>query len=115
MTAGGLKVEIADGSINIAREGKFQKVVDKVQQITFNGQLAREKGQTVVYVTERCVFSLEPEGVVLREIAPGLDLEKGVHSQLGFKVNVAQDLKGMDSALFRSEVMGLNQREEWQA
>ena len=115
VTAGGLKVEIDDGSINIAREGKFQKVVGKVQQITFNGQLARQKGQTAVYVTERCVFSLEPEGVVLREIAPGLDLEKDVLSQLGFKVNVAQDLKGMDAALFRSEVMGLNLREEWQA
>ena len=113
VTAGGLKVEVSDGNVNITREGRFRKVVDKVQQITFNGQLARKKGQAVVYVTERCIFNLEPDGVVLREIAPGLDLQKDILSQIGFNVNVAQDLKEMDPAIFRSEVMGLKQLKEW--
>jgi len=115
VTAGGLKVEIAEGRIKIAQEGRFQKVVDKVHQITFNGRLAREKGQTVVFVTERCVFQLEPDGVVLREIAPGLDLQTDVLSQIGFEVKVAQDLKEMDAALFQSEVMEIekiNQRKQ---
>jgi len=113
VTAGGLKVEVSDGHVNIAQEGRFRKVVDRVQQITFNGQIARKKGQTVVYVTERCIFNLEPDGVVLREIAPGLDLQKDILDQIGFKVNVAQDLKEMAPSLFRSEVMGLSQLKEW--
>jgi acyl CoA:acetate/3-ketoacid CoA transferase len=67
----------------------------------------------VVYVTERCIFNLEPDGVVLREVAPGLDLQKDILDQIGFNVKVAQDLKDMDPGLFRSELMGLNQLEAW--
>ena len=115
VTAGGLKVAVSNGQVKIAQEGKFRKVVDKVQQITFNGQLARQKNQTVVYVTERCIFNLEPDGVVLREVAPGLDLQKDILDQVGFKVKIALDLKEMDSALFRPEVMGINQRKAWKA
>ena len=115
VTAGGLKVAVSDGQVNIAQEGKFRKVVDKVQQITFNGQLARQKNQTVVYVTERCIFNLEPDGVVLREVAPGLDLQKDILDQAGFKVKVARDLKEMDPVLFRPEVMGIKQRKAWKA
>ena len=113
VTAGGLRVEISDGQVNITQEGRFKKIVDRVQQITFNGRLAREKGQTVVYVTERGVFHLEPDGIVLREIAPGLDLQRDILSQIGFKVNIAQDLKEMNPILFHSEEMGLKQCGQW--
>jgi len=115
VTAGGLKVAVSNGQVKIAQEGKFRKVVDKVQQITFNGQLARQKNQTVVYVTERCIFNLEPDGVVLREVAPGLDLQKDILDQLGFNVKVARDLKDMEPVLFHPEVMGINQRKAWKA
>jgi propionate CoA-transferase len=87
--------------------------VDQVLQITFNGRLAREKGQPVVYVTERGVFHLGREGIVLREIAPGLDLQEHLLSQIGFQVRVADDLKEMDPMIFRLGTMGLKQHEHW--
>ena len=47
-------------------------------QISFNGRLARERGQEVVFVSERAVFRLEQDGLVLCEIAPGADLQRDV-------------------------------------
>jgi propionate CoA-transferase len=113
LTAGGLKVDISEGRVKIVKEGKTQKFVERVQQITFNGQSARKKAQDVIFVTERGVFDLDPDGLVLREIAPGLDVERDILSQIGFKLKVAHDLKEMDHTIFQSEPMGLKQTDQW--
>jgi propionate CoA-transferase len=77
-TSGGLDVRIVDGKERILQEGKYRKFKQQVEQITFSGRYAREKGQNVLYVTERCVFALRPEGLTLIEIAPGINLEKDI-------------------------------------
>ena len=61
----------------------------------------------VSYVTERAVFELEEDGLVLSEIAPGLDLERDVLSQMGFRPRIARPLKTMDVRLFGVTPMGL--------
>ncbi len=106
-TAGGLKVNIENGMLSIANEGKFKKMVSDVEHITFSGDYANEVGQPVVYITERAVFELKPEGLVLTEIAPGMDLEKDILGQMDFKPIIADDLKEMDARIFREEKMGL--------
>ena len=60
----------------------------------------------MLYVTERAVFTLTPEGVELTEIAPGVDLQKDVLDQMDFKP-IVRDVKQMDERLFRTEPMGL--------
>lgn len=106
-TAGGLDVEIKDEKLNIIKEGKVQKFVDQVEQVTFSGDYAIETGQPVIYITERAVFELRKEGFTLTEIAPGVDLEKDVIAQMGFRPNIADDLKIMDIKLFKEGKMGL--------
>jgi len=106
-TAAGAKYDFSDGTLTIAQEGKVRKMVDKVAQVSFNGKLAREKGQKVVFVTERAVFELVPEGVMLIEIAPGVDLERDVLGQMDFTPIVSADLKEMDASLFTDGVFGL--------
>lgn len=106
-TAGGLKVEVNDGKLNIVQEGKVKKFVNKVQQITFSGEYARKTGQRVFYVTERAVFQMKPEGLTLIEIAPGVDLEKDVLNQMEFKPLIAKDLKLMNERIFRPGPMGI--------
>ena len=70
-TAGGLTVAVENGRIRIVKEGNTRKFVDDVQQLTFSGEYASRSRQPVLYVTERCVFSLEDGKMKLREIAPG--------------------------------------------
>jgi acyl CoA:acetate/3-ketoacid CoA transferase len=50
---------------------------------------------------------LEQQGLVVAEIAPGVDLERDVLSKAGIPLSVAKDLKTMDPGLFRPEPMGL--------
>ncbi len=71
----GAKLGVEDGRLVIAKEGKLKKLVQNVEHVTFSGRRAIEQGQDITYVTERCVMKLTPRGVVVTEIAPGVDLE----------------------------------------
>ena len=99
-TARGLEVEFAGGKLRIVKEGTQKKLVKKVTQISFNGEIARRKGQKVHFVTERAVFELRPEGPVLIEIAPGIDLKRDILEQMEFAPIVARDLKTTDASLY---------------
>lgn len=106
-TAGGLKVAWPDGETDIIQEGRFKKFVSQLDQVSYNGKLAVKRGQEVLFLTERAVFALRPRGLTLIEIAPGIDFEKNILAHMGFRPNVAEDLKVMDARLFRPQLMGL--------
>ncbi|TFG93664.1 MAG: acyl CoA:acetate/3-ketoacid CoA transferase [Syntrophobacterales bacterium] len=105
-TAGGLKVAVQDGKILIEQEGREKKFHDQVEQVTFSGKYAAQKGTPVLFVTERCVFSLTKEGMELTEVAPGIDIEKDILAQMGFKPIVRKP-RLMDERIFRLRPMGL--------
>jgi propionate CoA-transferase len=105
LTAGGLSVAVENGKLHILQEGKNKKFIQQVEQITFSGAYAKETGQPVLYVTERAVFELTKGGMVLTEIAPGVDLEKDVLAQIEFQVKVSPDLKRMDERIFDEKPM----------
>jgi len=106
-TAGGLKVSVSDGKLNIDQEGRLGKFVDQVEHVTFSGKYAASKDQYVRYVTERCVFSLTKKGLELIEIAPGVDLEKDILALMAFKPAIKEPLGLMDERIFNPEPMGL--------
>ena len=106
-TGKGLKVSFSEKGLSIDQEGSLCKLVKKVDQISYNGNIARKKQQKMHYVTERAVFSLEKDGIVLTEIAPGVDLKKDILSQMAFRPRIAADLKRMDMALFKDGPYGL--------
>ncbi|MDT8333940.1 3-oxoacid CoA-transferase, partial [Roseomonas gilardii] len=86
-----------------------------VEQVSFSGPLAREKGQDVTFVTERAVFELTAEGVMLTEIAPGMRLREDVLDQMGFEPLVSPSLKPMDKRLFRAGPMGMHEEFQMRA
>ncbi len=103
----GAKFSIADGAVRIEKEGKVKKLVQEVEHVSFSGRRAVAQGQEILYVTERCVMKLTPDGVVLTEIAPGVDLQTYILDQSEFPLIVSDKLKVMDAALFHEEPMGL--------
>lgn len=106
-TAGGAKISVVNGKLVIEQEGNLRKFVEKVDQITFSGEYAQSINQPVLYITERAVFQLRPEGLTLTEIAPGVELQRDILDLMEFKPLVATDLKEMDSRIFRDEKMRL--------
>jgi len=102
------RTQVVDGRIAVSDDGvAAPKFLASVEQRTFSGQYAAAAGQPVLYVTERCVFRLTPDGLELIEIAPGIDLEKDVLAHVGFAPIIDGEPKLMDERLFRDEPMGL--------
>jgi len=106
-TAGKSTLSWTDGRLRIAADGPGKKLVAKVEQLSYSGPFARQRGQPVLYVTERAVFRLAPRGVELIEIAPGAELERDVLRRMGFRPLIAEALRPMDARLFREAPMGL--------
>ncbi len=90
--AKGLQVEQVGARVSIVSPGSVPKLVGRVQHITFSGEQARIAGQEVLYVTERAVFRLEPDGVRLIEVAPGIDVERDVLARMTFRPLVDEAL-----------------------
>ena len=103
----GAEVIVKNGKMSVVREGRDKKLIEHVEQITFSGDYAREMGQRVLYITERAVFELRKEGMTLIETAPGLDLQRDIIDQMGFKPHIAADLRPMDSRIFLEGLMGI--------
>ena len=80
-----MKIEVGDGKLNIVQDGKFEKFVDKLVQSSFYCKGFVKKNVPVTFITERAVFQASEDGLVLTEIAPGVDLEKDVLGRMGFK------------------------------
>jgi acyl CoA:acetate/3-ketoacid CoA transferase len=104
----GARLAIDDGRVRIEAEGKVAKLVPEVEHVSFSGRRAVAQGQDVTYVTERCVMKLTPDGVVVTELAPGIDLERDVLARAGFPLAVSHDLRITPAALYRPEPIGLD-------
>lgn len=100
-TSGGLQVDFKQGRLVITQEGKFDKFSNAVEHITFSGDYARKKGQTIMYITERAVFRLIDSGLELMEIAPGIDLERDILGHMAFTPKINEELKIMSSSIFK--------------
>jgi propionate CoA-transferase len=106
-TAGGLEIALESGRLRIVKEGKSRKFVEQVEHRTYSGAEAFKRGQPALYVTERCVFRLVQDGLELIEIAPGIDLERDILAQMGFRPKISPDLKTMPASIFSEGLMDL--------
>ena len=110
-TTNGLKTRVSQGKLIIEQEGKVKKFIKEVEQITFSGELGAQKGQDVLYITERAVFQLTLDGIELIEIAPGIDLEKDILANMEFIPIISENLTQMNHNYFKPELIGLKSGE----
>lgn len=108
-TAGGAQIDIREDRLNIQKEGRFKKFVEQVQHITFSGRYGAKSGRDILYITERCVFSLCEMGLELIEIAPGVDLQTDILDLMDFEPIVPRPPKLMDARIFCPESMGIKE------
>src|SRR5207244_1263299 len=105
--AGRLNVAVEEGRLKILEEGASRKFVAEVEHRTFSGPYAWKRQQPVLYVTERCVFRLGPDGMELIEVAPGIDVDRDIIAQMDFRPVIRRDPRLMDARIFRPEPMSL--------
>ena len=105
-TGNGLKIAVEDKKLRILEEGRQRKFPKQVEQITFNGQYAYDRGKPVFYVTERCVFRRIRHGLALIEVAPGIDVGRDILPYMDFEPIVG-DHTLMDARIFSPDPMGL--------
>ncbi|OYW62566.1 MAG: acyl CoA:acetate/3-ketoacid CoA transferase [Rhodobacterales bacterium 12-65-15] len=102
----GAKVELTGSGLRVVAPGKFPKMVQAVEHVTFSGTRAREQGQDVLYVTERCVIRLTETGLVATEIMPGIDPARDIVAASEGRVTVAENAVTMPLSLLADGPMG---------
>jgi propionate CoA-transferase len=105
-TAGKSEISISDNRIRILHDGIIPKFVEGVFKVVFSGYQAMKYGQEILYITERVVFRLSEAGIILEEVAPGIDLEKDITSKMGF-MPIIGSIKEMDKRIFNEGKMGI--------
>ena len=71
------EVTVDRGLVHLSKRG-VPKFIEQVSEVTFNGREALKRGQRVYYVTHIGAFELTPEGMCLRYLMPGINLEQDV-------------------------------------
>lgn len=102
----GADIQLSSEGIKVNAPGKFTKMVEAVEHVTFSGNRSRELGQEVLYITERCVMRLGDSGLVATEIMPGIDPERDIVAASGGRVSVSEDAITLPLSLLADAPMG---------
>jgi propionate CoA-transferase len=81
----GLVAAKPGSDVIIKHEGSIPKFKKNISAISFSGKNAIQRGQRVLYITERCVFELTKKGLELREVFPGIDEKRQIRDMLDFE------------------------------
>ena len=103
----GAKLDLTQDALKVSQRGKFTKMVDEVEHVTFAGRRARAKGQDVLYITERCVMRLEDDGLVATEIMPGIEPQSDIVEASEGRVRIQGNASVMPTSLLAEGPMGL--------
>ncbi|MCB9944396.1 MAG: acyl CoA:acetate/3-ketoacid CoA transferase [Geminicoccaceae bacterium] len=104
----GADLDLGENALTVRKPGRFTKMVDEVEHVTFSGRRAREQGQEILYVTERCVIRLERDGLVATEIMPGIDAARDIAEASKGRVRIAENAVTMPVALLSTRALELD-------
>jgi propionate CoA-transferase len=98
-TAGKSEITLSNNRIRILHDGTIPKFIESVFKVVFSGRQSIKYGQEILYISERAVFRLTESGIVLEEVAPGIDIDKDIISKMGF-TPIVGSTKEMDERIF---------------
>ena len=102
----GAKVAIGDGRLYVRRRQRAPALRRRRAATHFQrGTPAAGAAGALHHRTG--VFRLTDDGLVLTEIAPGVDLDRDVLAHMDFHPAIAPDLRLMDAAIFTDAPLGL--------
>ncbi len=104
-----VKIEVENGRLHIVNDGNIVKFVKKVYKVGCSSKVMLDSGKSVLYVTERAVFRLTPDGLELIEVAPGVDIDKDILSKMEFKPIIRREPEIMDKRIFEPRRMGIKE------
>ncbi len=71
------EIQVQGNQMKVVKPGK-PKFIEKVLEITFNGQEGLKQGKNVFYITHVCAFRLTERGMELIYVMPGVDVQKDI-------------------------------------
>jgi propionate CoA-transferase len=86
----GAEVSIQGGELRLDKPGK-PKLVEQVNEITFNGSVGLASGKKIFYVTDLAVLELTADGLTLRAVMPGINIERDLLANCGARIHVPDD------------------------
>ncbi len=102
----GAEIALNDRGLSVTKPGKFTKMVQAVEHVTFSGNRARAQGQDVMYITERCVMRATDQGLVAVEVMPGIEPQRDIVAASEGRVRVAENAVTMPLSLLQAGPMG---------
>ena len=104
--AAGAEIALTEQGVTVEKPGRFTKMVDAVEHVTFSGTRARAQGQEVLYDTERCVIRLLQGGLTATEIMPGIEPLRDIVAASEGRVKLAADAITLPRSLLAHGPMG---------
>ena len=102
----GAEIALSESGLSVTKPGKFTKMVQAVEHVTFSGNRARAQGQDVLYVTERCVMRATDKGLVAIEIMPGIIPARDIVAASEGRVSIAENAVTLPLSLLGKGPMG---------
>ena len=86
----GARVSIHGETLRLDKPGK-PKMVEQVDEVTFNGKVGLARGKKVFYITDLALLELTDAGLTLRAVMPGIDIERDLLANAKARIHVPED------------------------
>lgn len=109
LTAGGLTAKTGSGRLRIEQEGRHRRFMRAIEQRTYDRAGGLARGQKARFITERAVLEADDDGLVVTEVAPGIDLKRDVLANFDEPPRVSDRLATTPEFIFREGAFGLRE------
>jgi propionate CoA-transferase len=98
----GAEIAIDGDRLRLDRPGK-PKLVEQVREVTFNGNVGLERGKRIFYVTDLALLELTGQGLTLRAVMPGIDVQHDLLANSNARIHVPDDVDVVPAAVVTGE------------